>query len=123
MRFTLLVLSPPDLGHSNAHALDFARTLVATGHEIACVFFYDAGALTGLASAEAPQDERDLRAAWSALAQQNDVPLVACIASAARFGLGEAPSPERLQEGFTIAGLGDLAEARSTSERLLTFGG
>ena len=55
MRYTLLILSPPDHGYSNGHALDFARSLLESGHELACVFFYDAGVLTGLATAEAPQ--------------------------------------------------------------------
>lgn len=122
MRYTLLVLSPPDYGYSNGHALDFARSVLASGHELACVFFYDAGVLTGLATAEAPQDERDLRAEWSALTEQTDARLVLCVASAARFGLGETPAPGALCSGFHIAGLGDLAEARGTSDRLLTFG-
>ncbi len=122
MRYTLLVLSPPDHGYSNGHALDFARNLLASGHELACVFFFDAGVLTGLATAEAPQDERNLRAEWSALAQEQNARLVLCVASAARFGLGESPAPDTLQSGFAVAGLGDLAEARGTSNRLLTFG-
>ena len=123
MRYTLLVLTPPDSGASARHALGFARAAVEAGHELACVFFFDAGVLTALTGAEAAQDEFDLRDAWSAFASETSCPLLACVASAARFGLGEDPSGDRLRSGFSIAGLGELVDASSRSDRLLTFAG
>lgn len=121
MRYTLLVLSPPDLGVSNRHALQFARALQRAGHVLHCVFFYDAGALTGLSGAEASQDEDDLRAGWQQLAQDGDIDLKVCIASAARFGTQDREDERRLLPGFSIVGLGDLVEAQTGAERLLSF--
>ena len=123
MRFTLLVLTPPDAGASPRHALGFARAALEAGHELACVFFFDAGVQTALAGTEAPQDEEDIRCAWEAPAADHDVRLHACVASAARFGLGESHDSARLRPGFEISGLGELMEASRHSERLLTFGG
>jgi tRNA 2-thiouridine synthesizing protein D len=123
MRFTLLVLTPPDAGASARHALGFARAAQAAGHDIGCVFFFDAGVLTALAGADAPQDEYDLRAGWSEFAAAADCRLLACVASAARFGLGENADRGRLRDGFEIAGLGELVDAGTTSDRLLTFAG
>jgi tRNA 2-thiouridine synthesizing protein D len=118
MRFSLLVLSAPDLGVANGHALEFAAAAIAGGHEVACVFFQDAGVLTGGRAFDAPQAERDLRAGWSDLGLQRGLPLVLCSASAQRYGVA---SDTALREGFRVAGLGDLIEASVASERLLTF--
>jgi len=121
MRYTLLVLTPPDLGSSPRHALSFAEAVGRAGHEIGCVFFFDAGVLTALADCESPQDEPDLRAGWARLHEAWNIPLLACVASAARFGIAE-DSP-RLLPGFTIASLGELVESSSHCDRFLTFAG
>lgn len=121
MRFTLLVLTPPDGGASARHALAFARAVLAQGHQLACVFFFDAGVLTALAGARAPADEEDLRAGWQALRRETGTPLLACVASAERFGVQACR--EGADAAFAIAGLGELIEAGNRSDRLLTFRG
>ncbi|MDP5055214.1 MAG: sulfurtransferase complex subunit TusD [Congregibacter sp.] len=122
MRYTLLVLSPPDTGASARHALEFAKAVCLAGHHIACVFFYDAGVLTALAHTQAVADEDDLRAGWQSLAQTSGVRLLACVASAQRFGIGDGrPPQDRCAQGFSIAGLGELIEASTSSQRFLTF--
>ncbi|WOJ94183.1 sulfurtransferase complex subunit TusD [Congregibacter variabilis] len=122
MRYTLLVLSPPDIGPSARHALEFAKAVCQGGHEVACVFFYDAGVLTALSHCEPPADEDDLRSGWQSFAQSTGTPLVACVASAVRFGLGDGQThTDRCLPEFTIAGLGALIESSSTSQRFLTF--
>lgn len=119
MRYLLLVLTPPDLGSSARHALAFARTVASSEHELACVFFYDAGVLTA-ALTDPPQDEEDLRAGWCSLAREHAIELVACVASAQRFGVsGDA---QRHPE-FSVAGLGTLVEASASADRVLTFRG
>ena len=121
MHFTLLVLAAPDLGAGNGHALRFARAALTAGHAIELVFFQDAGVLTGLAGCEAPQAEDDLRLAWSDLGTGHGLSLVACSASAARFGVDDGRDMSRLMPGFTVGGLGELATARTRSDRVLTF--
>ena len=123
MRYTLLVLTPPDAGSSPYHALAFARALVDAGHELACVFFFNEGVLTALSNTEGAQDENDLRAGWSSLAESNDIELHACVASAARFGVSQRGETDRLQAGFVVSGLGELVEATGTSDRVMTFAG
>ncbi|MFT7289210.1 MAG: tRNA 2-thiouridine synthesizing protein D [Halieaceae bacterium] len=121
MRYTLLILSPPDAGASARHAVEFAGALIDAGHEILCVFFYDAGVLTAAKSASPAQDESDLRARWQSLAQSAEVPLFVCVASAARFGISEDETT-RLP-AFAVGGLGELIEAGTRSDRLMTFAG
>jgi tRNA 2-thiouridine synthesizing protein D len=117
MRYLLLVLTPPDLGPSARHALQFARAIARSEHEIACVFFFDAGALTARSSEAAPEED-DLRDGWHTLAREHGVHLVACVASAQRFGT--AGDGQRQGE-FEIAGLGALIEASVDADRVLTF--
>jgi tRNA 2-thiouridine synthesizing protein D len=124
MRFALLVLTPPDGGHSPRHALKFAQAVLHSGNELHSVFFFDAGVLTLQHGASAAQDEEDLRGGWRALAEENGTRLIACVASAERFGV---PHPDRspgAQPGRTcyeIAGLGELITATAEADRLVTF--
>lgn len=119
MIYTLFVLSPPDIGASNRHALHFARALITAGHDIQCVFFFDAGVLTANPNAEAAQDEEDLRGAWVALANEHKAPLHICVASAARFGVQDT---QKRLAAFTVSGLGELVEAGQLSDRVMSFG-
>lgn len=122
MRYALLVLTPPDHGASARHALMFARAILRGGHSLSCVFFFDAGVLTAATHCETPQDETNVRRGWIDLHHEHDVPLVACVASAHRFGT--AAAIDGVTEGenpFRIEGLGELIEASAEADRLLTF--
>ncbi|MEM1141728.1 MAG: DsrE family protein [Pseudomonadota bacterium] len=120
--FTLHVLSPPELGTACYHALRFAEALEAKGHDLQCVFFQDAGVLTGLSHCESPQDEVDIRARWSELAARTETALYLCSASAARFGLMPDTPELRIAAGFEVTALGDLVTAQRVSERVIGFG-
>ncbi|MEM6483524.1 MAG: DsrE family protein [Pseudomonadota bacterium] len=122
MIFTLHVLSPPELGTACYHAFRFAEALESKGHDLKCVFFQDAGVLTGLSHCESPQDELDVRSRWSALATRTSTALYLCSASAARFGLMPDTPALRIAAGFEITALGDLVAAQRASERVVSFG-
>lgn len=122
MRYTLLVLSSPDSGSSARHALEFAKAVRLAKHDVACVFFYDAGVLTALSQSEPASDEYNVRLGWQEFAQQTETRLIACVASALRFGIGDGQAlRDRCLPEFSIAGLGELVEARSASHRFMTF--
>lgn len=130
MIYSLLVLSSPVSGHGSRHAVYFAEAAIARGHNIRRVFFLDEGAGTGNANRVLPQDESDLSAAWRSLANNHGVELVLCISSALKRGMLDATEAGRYgkagataDETFLIAGLGQLIDALSTADRMLTFGG
>ncbi|MEO0437371.1 MAG: DsrE family protein [Pseudomonadota bacterium] len=122
MRYSLLVLVSPEQSALAVHALRFSQALLMAEHRIDCVFFQDAGVLTGLSGCEAAQDELDLRDEWTHFAATDSGKLILCSASAARYGL-LAEEGERLLSGFTIGGLGELVAAEARSDRTLVFGG
>lgn len=130
MRYALLVLDAPDSRAAAGTALRFARAAAARGHAVTRVFFYSDGVLAGNALAVPPQDETDLRAGWREFSRVHGTELVVCIAAALRRGLldeGErhryGKSAANLDPAFTLAGLGQLADAALSCDRLLTFGG
>lgn len=110
-------------------ALNFARAVIAQGHEIFRIFFYHDGVNNGTRLAVPPSDDRQIQKEWSELAQEHDVDLVICIAAAQRRGLMDEGEAERqgldannIQEGFRISGLGQLIEGSIESDRTVVFG-
>ncbi|AIX75659.1 sulfurtransferase complex subunit TusD [Mixta calida] len=127
MRYTLLVTGPAYGTQQASSALLFAHALMAAGHQLSSVFFYREGVLNGNQLTAPASDEFDLVRAWQAL-QQQGVTLNICVAAALRRGVTdeqEAASQglpaANLQPGFQLAGLGALAEAALTSDRVVQF--
>ena len=130
MNFALLVLSAPDAGYGARHAQQFARTTLAQGHQIARIFFLDAGTRCGGLSPVLPQDEIKPVDGWVELRQQHDIDLVLCVSSALRQGMLNAEEAARyerpgatIHEAFRIGGLGEWVEAAGQADRVVTFGG
>ncbi|MEM8562756.1 MAG: sulfurtransferase complex subunit TusD [Pseudomonadota bacterium] len=129
MLFALLVTSTPFSGQGAATAARFAHTLIEQGHELSSVFFLDAGVENGAANAVCPQDESDILGLWIELAEQHQVELTLCIASALRHGMLDEAEAERYERAatvhpaFSIGGLGQLVDANAKADRVITFGG
>jgi tRNA 2-thiouridine synthesizing protein D len=128
MRYTLLVTGPAYGTQQATSALLFARALVAAGHQLESVFFYREGVLNANQLTAPASDEYDLVRAWQALNQQQGVALNICVAAALRRGVTDQHEAARLQlpgsnlqPGFTLSGLGALAEAALSCERLVQF--
>jgi tRNA 2-thiouridine synthesizing protein D len=129
MNYTLLVLSSPTSGHSAQTAAKFAHSVIARGHSIERIFFLDEGTTNGSRAAAFPQDEADKLQPWTLLADEHGVELVLCIASALKHGMLDDTEADRyaragatVHPAFIISGLGQLIDAASNSDRLITFG-
>lgn len=130
MLYSLLVMSSPASGQTAMTAARFAQAVLTRGHSIRRVFFLDAGTVNGSSSAVFPQDEADRLEPWVTLAEQHEVELVLCIASALRYGVLDKTEAERYERSacnahpaFSISGLGQLVEAAAEADRVITFGG
>lgn len=130
MIYSLLVLSSPSYGQTARSAVLFAQALLRRGHRIERVFFMDEGTFAGSVNRVQPQDEADAMTLWIDLAQDHAVDLVLCVSSAIKRGLldsGEAQRYEKIaatvHPAFVISGLGQLIDATTKSDRLITFGG
>ncbi len=129
MKFAIVVNEGPYTHQASDTAYQFARAALAKGHEIVRVFFYHDGVNNGTKLAVPPQDDRHVPNNWSALAKENEIDLVLCIAAAQRRGILDEKESKRqgkeddnVTDGFRISGLGQLIEAGIQADRMVTFG-
>ena len=120
MRFAIVVTGPAYGTQQASSAFQFAQALIADGHELSSVFFYREGVYNANQLTSPASDEFDLVRAW----QQLNV----CVAAALRRGVVDETEAGRLglassnlQQGFTLSGLGALAEASLTCDRVVQF--
>ncbi|MCP1439328.1 tRNA 2-thiouridine synthesizing protein D [Erwinia persicina] len=128
MRYTLLVTGPAYGTQQASSAWLFAQALLAEGHELESVFFYREGVLNASALTSPASDEFNLTQAWQQLHRDHHVALNICVAAALRRGITDEQEAKNqglpaanLAEGFQLAGLGALAEAALSSERMVQF--
>lgn len=128
MRFALMVTGPAYGTQQASSALQFARALLAAGHELVSVFFYREGVYNANQLTSPASDEFDLVRAWQALNQEHGVDLHICVAAALRRGVSDANEAQRLDlpaanlnDGFSLSGLGALAQAALTCDRMVQF--
>ncbi|WP_039031550.1 sulfurtransferase complex subunit TusD [Leclercia adecarboxylata] len=128
MRFALMVTGPAYGTQQASSALQFARALLAAGHDLVSVFFYREGVYNANQLTSPASDEFDLVRAWQALNQEHGVDLHICVAAALRRGVSDANEAQRLglpaanlNDGFSLSGLGALAQAALTCDRMVQF--
>jgi tRNA 2-thiouridine synthesizing protein D len=128
MRFAMMVTGPAYGTQQSSSALQFARAVIAEGHTLSSVFFYREGVLNANMLTTPANDEVDIVRAWQQLHEEYGVELHICVAAALRRGIVDeaeakqnALSASNLQAGFTLSGLGALAEASLTCERMVQF--
>lgn len=128
LTYTLVVNGSVYGSQSARHAHQFACALIAKGHTLVSVFFYQEGVTNGNGLTVPANDEFDLVKAWQELALQHNVRLETCIAAALRRGIVSQDEANQhglaqsnLASGFQQAGLGSLAEAMLVQDRVVQF--
>ncbi|WIO75466.1 sulfurtransferase complex subunit TusD [Porticoccaceae bacterium LTM1] len=130
MKFSLIVLGAPGTHQCTQTALAFAKAAVAAQHSIYRIFFYHDGVHNGSTLTTPPQGEVNYPSEWHELAKENNIDLVACIASALRRGVINREEADRFEKptanldepAFDLSGLGLLVDATENSDRIITFG-
>jgi len=129
MKFAIQINEGPFTHQAADTAYLFTKAALENGHEIFRVFFYHDGVNNGTMYGVPPQDDRNVQALWSDLAEQHDLDLVVCVAAAQRRGIMDEDEAKRHGKGasniapkFRISGLGQLIEAGIQADRLMVFG-
>ena len=129
MKFSILINEGPYTHQASDSAYQFAKAVLAGGHEIFRVFFYHDGVNNGTRLTTPPQDDRNVVSRWSKLAEEHKLDLVVCVAAAQRRGIVDEGEAKRngkdatnLAPGFRISGLGQLIEAGIQADRTVVFG-
>lgn len=129
MKIGVVVSEGPYTHEAADTAYNFVKAAIAGGHEVPRVFFYHDGVNVSTRLSVPPQDERNIQKQWTALAEDNEIDLVVCIAAAQRRGILDENEAKRqgkdannIAEGFRISGLGQLIEMGIQTDRLVMFG-
>lgn len=128
LRYCLMVGGPAYGTQQSSSALQFALALVAAGHRVISVFFYQDGVHNANRLTSPAGDEADIVRAWQQLGADHQVTLDVCVSAALRRGVTDgsgdarlAPGQGNLQAGFTLSGLGALAQALLECDRFIQF--
>lgn len=128
LKYCLLVTGPAYGTQQASSAYQFAQAVIASGHHLVSIFFYREGVLNANQLIAPANDEFDLVRAWQQLATEHSVTLNVCVAAALRRGVTDQHEAKQLnlaaanlQPGFTLSGLGALAEAALTCDRMVQF--
>lgn len=128
LSYTLVVNGGVYGTQSARNAYGFASALIEQGHTLSSIFFYQDGVTNASRLVVPANDETDLTAAWQALALEHGIRLEACVAASLRRGVITPQEAEQYQrnahniaDGFELAGLGSLAEALLTQDRVVQF--
>ncbi|WP_077174967.1 sulfurtransferase complex subunit TusD [Yersinia proxima] len=128
LKYCLMVTGPAYGTQQASSAYQFALALISSGHKLDSVFFYREGILNANQLTAPASDEFDLVRAWQQLSNEHAVILNVCVAAALRRGVTDQHEAEQLnlaaanlQPGFTLSGLGALAEAALTCDRMVQF--
>lgn len=128
VKYCLLVTGPAYGTQQASSAYQFAQAVINAGHRLVTVFFYREGVLNANQLTAPASDEYDLVRAWQQLALKHAVELNVCVAAALRRGITSQNEADQLnlaaanlQPGFALRGLGALAEAALTCDRLVQF--
>lgn len=122
MSTLLLITSSPTSIHA-WHALGLAQALKQKNESFR-VFFYQDGVNVANALQWVPDDQRKLTSEW----QKLEICLPVCVSAALARGISDAENAQRhnlqqhnLADQFELVGLGELADALQTAERLIQF--
>ncbi|ACS84208.1 sulfurtransferase complex subunit TusD [Musicola paradisiaca] len=128
LSYCLLVTGPAYGTQQASSAFQFAQALLASGHALQSVFFYQEGVLNANQLTSPANDEFDLVRAWRQLASEHSVTLNVCVAAALRRGVTDRQQADQLrlpadnlQPGFVLSGLGELSQSVLTCDRVVQF--
>jgi tRNA 2-thiouridine synthesizing protein D len=129
LNYTVLIRCAPTDGNLAHTALQFTMAVLQSKHKLDTVFFYQRGVLTANGLGVVPQDEVNITHQWQQLAAHYNVQLNVCIAAALFQGVIDQQEAQRYQldhynlaDGFNLVGLGQLASATNSCDRIISFG-
>ena len=125
LSYTLILTHSPVQYESNLTAQSFVKELISSGEIVDRVFFYQDAVYVGLKSQIPGQGLEASYKGWLDLQAIQKFPLQLCIANSLRRGILDEAEAARysqsanLVDGFELTGLGEIAEACQSSDRII----
>ena len=129
VKFSVIIYAAPYSSQAATSAYHFTRSVLAQGHEIYRLFFFNDGVYNANRLAVPAQDEFNVQQAWDNLIDEHQLDSVVCVSSALRRGIVDASESGRyalnavsLSDKSSLSGLGQLVDAGVHSDRVINFG-
>lgn len=120
---TLLLITTAPTTKLAYHAYKLAEAMQQAGDKFTVFFYQDAVAIAN-ATVWRGEDQLNLTYLW----QQLNIPLAVCVSAALSRGITDAENASRhlishtnLADGFSLTGLGTLADAMSAAHHVIQF--
>ncbi|WP_169303119.1 sulfurtransferase complex subunit TusD [Thalassotalea mangrovi] len=117
-----IIISTAPTDNRTLTALKYAKAILAQGHQINGVFFYQHGVINANSYLQTPSDEINHLTAWDEFHKSTNTPMHLCISAAERRGLTDSNSPgysHNIASHFTISGLGELVVLTDKADKVV----
>jgi len=117
-----VVITTPPYSPLTTTAIAYVEAALVSGIDITGVFFYQDGVMHANKDITIASDEYQAISHWQRLHQEYQLPLHICITAAEKRGIAcDSIDNEKINQAFTVSGLGELVELTSKSSRLVQF--
>ena len=117
-----VVITTPPYSHLTITALNYIEAALTADVDVIGVFFYQDGVMHANADVSIASDEFQAIEHWQKLHQQYQLPLHICITAAEKRGIAfNSLDNEKINQAFTVSGLGELVELTTKAARLVQF--
>jgi tRNA 2-thiouridine synthesizing protein D len=117
-----VVITTPPYSHLTITALNYIEAALAIDIDVIGVFFYQDGVMHANENISIASDEYQAIKHWQRLHEQYQLPLHICITAAEKRGIAcDSLDNERINQAFTVSGLGELVELTTKATRLVQF--
>lgn len=127
-RISVLITSSPESISACLNAVAFCRSVIAQGHTIDQIFFYQGGVYHANGLVAPAGAEVDVTKAWQSLATEHEIPLLVCVGAASKRGVVDAEQSKQLGYDqynlfppFKQVGLGEFFTLLHNSNKLVQF--
>ncbi len=122
MKTLAVVITTPPYSHLTITALNYIEAALRADVDVIGVFFYQDGVMHANADVSIASDEFQAIKHWQKLHQQYQLPLHICITAAEKRGIAcNSLDNEKINQAFTVSGLGELVELTTKAARLVQF--
>ncbi len=122
MKTLAVVITTPPYSHLTITALNYIEAALTADVDVIGVFFYQDGVMHANADVSIASDEFQAIKHWQKLHQQYQLPLHICITAAEKRGIAcNSLDNEKINQAFTVSGLGELVELTTKAARLVQF--
>ncbi len=122
MKTLAVVITTPPYSHLTITALNYIEAALTADVDVIGVFFYQDGVMHANADVSIASDEFQAIEHWQKLHQQYQLPLHICITAAEKRGIAcNSLDNEKINQAFTVSGLGELVELTTKAARLVQF--